>query len=141
MVNRVLRGVTITLVIVALAFSVALLAKDAGMGTLLRLPRSIISALSLSLVGVAFLIVQLVIRPRAKEFLRNMLLAATFVLWGVVQLMTQNILSIRLGNFVVALFVLDLAWAVLLSVRPAQISIQPRVGPANCPPDQSSRHV
>jgi hypothetical protein len=41
------------------------------------------------------------------------LLAMTFILWGIVQLMPQNALSARLGNVVVALYVLDVAWAIL----------------------------
>jgi len=121
---------TITLVVLALAFSTALLAKDAGMSHIPRLPRGVISAMPLLLVGVAFLILQLMIRPRPKECLKNLLLAATFILWGIVQLMPQNVLSMRLGNLVVALYVLDLAWTILLGVGRAQESIPPRASKA-----------
>jgi hypothetical protein len=45
--------------------------------------------------------------------LKNALLAATFLLWGAIQLMPQNATSMRLGNVVIALYVVDLAWVVL----------------------------
>jgi hypothetical protein len=123
--NRFLRGITITLVGLALAFSSALLAKDTGMRSLPRLPLHVISAVSLLLVGVAFLMLHLKIQPRSKDLLKNLLLAGTFILWGIVQLMPQNVLSMRLGNVVVALFVLDLAWAILVSLSPTQESNLP----------------
>jgi hypothetical protein len=111
--NLLLRCITIALVVLALASCIALLAKDAGVGALLRLPRSAISAAPLLLVGASFLILQTTICPRLMELLKNGLLAATFLLWGAVQLMPRNPTSIRLGNVVIALYVLDLAWVIL----------------------------
>ena len=89
---------------------------DAGMGTLPRLSAAATSAAPLLLVGTSFLFVQPIIRPRLVELLKNVLLAATFLLWGIVQLMPQNAISIRLGNVVIALYVLDLAWMTLGTV-------------------------
>ena len=124
---------TIILVVLALGSSVALLAKDAGMGTLPRLPLHVLSGVALLLVGGAFLLVQPMMCLRPKEILKNALLAATFILWGTVQFMAQNVLSMRLGNFVVALFVLDLAWATLVAVNPPeQRAHVSRLGRANC---------
>jgi hypothetical protein len=111
--------------------SAALLVKDLGKGAFLRLPRGVISGAPLLLVGVAFLTIQLVIRPQWKELLKNALLAATFILWGIVQLMPQNGWSLKLGNLVVVLFVLDLAWTILQSVRLTQQSKVPKVCPDN----------
>ena len=124
-VTWLLRSITITLSVLAVAFSGVLLAKDAGVEILPQLPVHVISAVSLLLVGAASLIVQAMMRLRPKELLKNLLLAATFFLWGIVQLMPHSILSIRLDNLVVALFVLDLAWAALLNVRPSRESVQP----------------
>ena len=130
--NRFLRCMTIALVVSAFAFTSALLINDAGTGTLQGPTRSLISALSLLLVGVAFLIVQPILPLRPKEFLKNVLLAATFILWGIVQLMPQSVLSLRLGSLVVALYVLDLGLVILLSVSPTEESKLPRAFPANC---------
>lgn len=126
--NRLLGGTTIALVVVALAFSIALLVRDAGIGTP-RLSRNVIAAASLLLVGLAFSIQQLMIRPRSKALLKNLLLAANFMLWGVIQLMPRNTLSLRLERLVIALFVLELAWTILLSLRPTQRSIFPETYP------------
>lgn len=63
----------------------------------------------------AFLILQAAIRPRLIDLLKNALLAATFLLWGGIQFMPQNALSLRLGNVVIALYVVDLAWVILSS--------------------------
>jgi hypothetical protein len=127
--NRLVRYITITLAILALAFSGALLIKDAGLGDFRTLTSSFISAISLLLAGVGYLIVQLIMRLRLSEFLKNVLLAMTFILWGIVQLMPQNALSARLGNLVVALYVLDAAWAILLITRPTNKSQVPMTLP------------
>jgi hypothetical protein len=113
MVNNSLRWVSYGLAILALAAGIVLLLGDAKLGTFSGLPPAAISAAPLLLVGTAFLIVQPILRPRFMEMLKNVLLAATFLLWGAVQLMPQNAASIRLGNVVIVLYVLDLAWVIL----------------------------
>jgi hypothetical protein len=117
--NKISRWLTIGLVVLALAACVGLLASDSRAVNALGLSASAISAAPLLLVGMSFLIVQTMIRPRLLELLRNMLLVAAFILWGVVQLMAQSVLSKRLGNVVIALYVLDLAWVILARVNPA----------------------
>jgi hypothetical protein len=116
--NRILRWLTMGLVVLALAACVGLLASDSRAVNALGLSASAISAAPLLLVGMSFLIVQTMIRPRLLELLRNMLLVAAFILWGVVQLMAQSVLSKRLGNVVIALYVMDLAWVILARVNP-----------------------
>ncbi len=113
MLNNALRWISYGLAILALATGTALLLADARLGTLPRLPAAAISAAPLLLVGTAFLIMQPVIRPRLAELLKNALLAATFLLWGAIQFMPRNTASLRLGNVVIALYVLDLAWVIL----------------------------
>jgi hypothetical protein len=108
---------TIIFVTLALATGGALLARDSGVGIFPGLSRGAASAAPLLSGGIAFLILQLIIRARLKDLLKNVLLAATFILWGIVQLIPQNFLSIRLGNVVVPLFVLDLAWATMSGVN------------------------
>ena len=111
--NKVLGWISIGLSIFALAAGIALLLADARPGTLPRLPAAWISASPLLSVGAAFLIMQSVIRPRPMELLKNVLLAATFLLWGAIQFMPRNATSLLLGDVVIALYVVDLAWVIL----------------------------
>jgi hypothetical protein len=111
--NKFFRWTSYSLAILALAAGMALLIGDAKLGSLSRFPAAAISAAPLLLVGTAYLFLQPIIRPRLVELAKNLLLAATFLLWGTIQLMPQNTLSIRLGNVVIALYVLDLAWLIL----------------------------
>jgi len=68
-------------------------------------------------VGLSFAIAQPIVRPRRLELLKNLLLAATFLLWGAVQLMPQNLVSKKLGDVVIALYVTDLAWTVMAGLN------------------------
>jgi hypothetical protein len=113
----ILRWISYGMAVLALAASVGLLIGDAGAGTLPRFSAAVTSAAPLLLVGTSFLFMQPVIRPRLVELLKNVLLAATFLLWGIVQFMPQNAMSLRLGNLVIALYVLDLAWMTLGAVK------------------------
>jgi hypothetical protein len=115
--NKILRSLAIALVGLAVASSIGLLVRDASPGVARGHSAAVISAVPLLAVGLSFLVVQAMVRPRRTELLKNLLLAATFLLWGVVQLMTQSVLSKRLGDVVVVLYVADLAWTVLAGVR------------------------
>jgi hypothetical protein len=96
-----------------------LLTSDTKLAIPLGFSAQVISAAPLLLIGVSLLIVQAILRPSWTELLKNILLAAAFILWGVVQLMQETALSKRLGDIVIALYVLDLAWMILASVNPA----------------------
>jgi hypothetical protein len=113
MLNNILRWISYVLAVLALAAGIGLLIGDAKIWTPPGLSAAVISAAPLLLVGASFLILQPIIRPPLGEFLKNALLAATFLLWGAIQLMPRNATSMRLGNVVIALYVLDLAWVVL----------------------------
>ena len=115
MLQNTLRWISYGLAILALAASLALLVRDAEMGTLSQFPATVISSAPLLLVGLSYLFLQPILRPRVQELGKNLLLAATFLLWGAVQLMPQNTLSVRLSNLVIVLYVLDLAWVILSS--------------------------
>jgi hypothetical protein len=115
--NKILRWLAIVLVGLALASSAGLLVRHARIGVVRGLSAAVISAVPLLAAGLSFLVVQAMVRPHWTELLKNLLLAATFLLWGVVQLMTQSVLSQRLGDAVVALYVVDLAWTILARVR------------------------
>jgi hypothetical protein len=115
--NKILRWLAIALVGLAVASSIGLLVRGARIGVAHGVSAASLSAVPLLAVGLSFLLVQAMVRPRRTELLKNLLLAATFLLWGVVQLMTQSVLSKRLGDVVVALYVMDLAWTILARVR------------------------
>ncbi len=109
--HAILRWVSCGLAVLALLAGAALLllgARPAG-----GLPSVVISAAPLLLVGVAFLALQPVLRPRPSELLKNVLLALTFLLWGGLQFLPQNSLSMWLENLVIVLYVVDLAWVIL----------------------------
>jgi hypothetical protein len=112
-INSLLRWFSYALAVLALAASVGLLIGDLGIGKLPPLSAAATSAAPLLLVGTSYLFVQPILRPRLVELLKNVLLAATFLLWGVVQFLPPNELSARLGNVVIALYVVDLAWVTL----------------------------
>jgi hypothetical protein len=118
--TSILRCSTIALAVLALAAGVVLLANDTKMAAYLGLSSTAISAAPLLLIGVAFVIFQPLAHPRWKDLLKNLLLAGTFILWGIIQLMPQTALSLRLGNLVIALFVLDLAWIIVAGLTSKQ---------------------
>jgi peptidoglycan/LPS O-acetylase OafA/YrhL len=121
--NKILRYVALALVGLAAVSSILLLAGGSPFGPLGRRAQ-LVSALPLLAIGVSFLIVQCIVRPRSAELLKNVLLAATFLLWGVVQLMEQSPLSKKLGDLVVVLYVVDLAWTILMGVKPKGKSVE-----------------
>ncbi len=67
-----------------------------------------LSALPLLVTGVAYIFMQAIVRPRALELVKRLMLAFAFLLWGVVQLMPAGDLATELGNVVIALYVIDL---------------------------------
>lgn len=72
-----------------------------------------LTALPLLAIGMSFLIMQALLRQSRPQLLKNLLLAATFLLWGVAELLPEHGLSKILDEVVIALFVIDLAWTIL----------------------------
>jgi peptidoglycan/LPS O-acetylase OafA/YrhL len=116
-VNKALRWLTTFLIVLALACTAALLTSDAKIRIPFGISASVISAAPLLLIGVSCLVFLAVLRPRWSDLVKNILLTAAFLLWGVVQLMEQSALSKTLGDIVIALYVLDLAWVILAGVN------------------------
>ena len=114
--NRILRLLAFTLVAFALILSAGMLANDSTAAAVRGRLAEAISAFALLAVGFAFVLIQMILRPAPQELLKNLLLAATFLLWGIVQLMRQNLLSKTLGDVVIALYVTDLAWTIFASL-------------------------
>jgi hypothetical protein len=101
----------------AIACTIGLLTSDPNMPVFSGISASAISAAPLLLIGASLLVFQTMLRPRGSELLKNLLLAAAFLLWGIVQLMEQSALSRELGHVVIGLYVLDLAWVILARVN------------------------
>ncbi len=115
--KQTLLYLAMALILLAAISSIALLAGDSRIFEVPGRRAAVISALPLLAVGFSFLILQPILRPRWTELFKNLLLAATFLLWGAVQLMTRNLTSKTLGDVVIALYVTDLAWTILARVR------------------------
>jgi hypothetical protein len=118
MVMKVLtRRVAKFFVVVAITCSVVLLTKDCGIKLPGRISQTSTAAASLLLVGGALLIAQTLIHPETMELIRNVLLSVAFIMWGLVQLLPLTALSEKLGDMVVALFVVDVAWTTLAIIK------------------------
>jgi hypothetical protein len=117
MLNKMLRWTGYGISVIALVASAALLLSDAKRWSHPGLSAAVVSSAPLLLVGVAFLLMQPILRPRPADLLKNVLLAGTFLLWGAIQLMPQNALAARLGSLVIVLYVVDLAWVILGSAN------------------------
>jgi len=122
--NKLFLRLAMGLVVLAVVSNIVLLASDSNIGDAPARWAAVISALPLLTVGLSFLLIQLIIRPRWAELLKNLLLSATFLLWAAVQLMTQNLLSKRLGDVVITLYVTDLAWTILAGLKPMRRPVE-----------------
>ena len=97
-----------SLIIAALVFAAILLASDtSAVPAQLHAP---LSALPLALAGIGYAVLQLYKRPPRGTLLKRLLLAATFVIWAVDQLLPSGRLAAFIGDAVIAAYVLDLYW-------------------------------
>lgn len=71
---------------------------------------SYLSAVPLALAGIGYAILQLRARPPRGTLFKRILLAATFVIWAVDQLLAPGRLATLIGDVVIAAYVLDLYW-------------------------------
>jgi len=77
-----------------------------------------ISAAPLLLIGVAYLALQILVRPGLHEFLRRLLVASAFIIWGIDQLLPPSPVAGALGDLVILLYVVDLALIVKEQLPP-----------------------
>jgi len=71
-----------------------------------------VSALPLALAGIGYAILQFRTKPPLATLLKRLLLAATFVLWAIDQLLPSGWLATFLGDVVIGAYVLDLYWLI-----------------------------
>ncbi len=68
-----------------------------------------VSALPLLLIGIAYLGLQVMLRPSPIELFKRIMLAAAFILWGIDQLLPMGPVATTLGDIVIVLYIIDLA--------------------------------
>ena len=122
MLNSIFRWSSFGLAILALAASVALLIGDTRMQASTDSWKSMASASPLLLGGLAFLLVQSLAQSGGIELIKNLILAGAFLLWGAIQLMPPTPIAKYLGNVVIVLYVVDLAWGTLVVVNSSRRS-------------------
>ena len=71
-----------------------------------------LSSLPLALAGAAYGVLQIRLRPDRSTLLKRLLLAGTFLLWAIDQLLPSGQLATVLGDLVVSAYVLDLFWII-----------------------------
>jgi hypothetical protein len=69
-----------------------------------------LSALPLALAGAGYALLQVCVKPPTGILLKRLLLAATFLMWAVDQLLPPGRAATLLGDVVIAAYVLDLYW-------------------------------
>lgn len=98
------------LMITALALAGILLASDTSF-----VPDKLhasLSSLPLAMAGIGYAVLQLYTRPPLGILLKRLLLAATFVMWAVDQLLPSGRLAVFIGDAVIGAYVLDLYWLI-----------------------------
>ena len=71
-----------------------------------------LSAVPLAVAGVGYAMLQFRVRPAGETLLKRLLLAATFMVWAVDQLLSSRWAAVFIGDVVIAAYVLDLHWLI-----------------------------
>jgi hypothetical protein len=71
-----------------------------------------LSSLPLAIAGIGYATLQLRVRPPLGTLLKRLLLAATFMIWAIDQLLPAGWLATLIGDVVIAAYVLDLYWLI-----------------------------
>jgi len=71
-----------------------------------------LSSLPLGLAGFSYALLQFHLAPPTRTLLKRLLLAATFIIWAIDQLLPAGPLATLLGDLVIATYVLDLFWLI-----------------------------
>jgi len=71
-----------------------------------------LGAIPLALVGIAYALMQVRLKPDGATLAKRLLLAGTFILWAVDQFLPPGRLANVVGDFVVSAYVIDLYWII-----------------------------
>jgi hypothetical protein len=72
-----------------------------------------LSSVPLALAGIGYALLQIQLKPPVPTLLKRLLLAGTFVLWAVDQLLPAGPTAVFIGDVVIAAYVVDLFWIVV----------------------------
>jgi hypothetical protein len=97
-----------SLMVIALAFAGVLLLSNLPL--ISNTLHSYLSSVPLAIAGIGYAILQLRAGPPRGTLFKRLLLAATFVIWAVDQLLPSGRLATLIGDVVIAAYVLDLFW-------------------------------
>jgi hypothetical protein len=81
-----------------------------------------LSSLPLAMAGIGYAVLQFLRRPPLGTMLKRLLLAATFVLWAIDQLLPAGKVATFIGDAVIAVYILDLYWLIQEQVASADSS-------------------
>ncbi len=97
-----------SLMLIALAFAGILLLSNVPVVS--DKLHAYLSSVPLAVAGIGYAGLQLWARPSGGTLFKRLLLAATFVIWAVDQLLPSGRLATLIGDVVIAAYVLDLFW-------------------------------
>jgi hypothetical protein len=97
-----------SLMMIALAFAGILLLSNVPV--ISDRLHAYLSSVPLAVAGIGYAVLQLRARPPREALFKRLLLAATFVIWAVDQLLPSGRIATLIGDMVIAAYVLDLYW-------------------------------
>jgi len=71
-----------------------------------------LSSLPLALIGIAYAVLQIRLKPDRATLAKRLLLAGTFILWAIDQFLPSGKLATLVGDIVVSAYVIDLFWII-----------------------------
>jgi hypothetical protein len=103
---------TVSALLAKCAVVVAALLMFSNLGNTPVLLHTWLGAAPLALVGIAYALLQIRLKPDRTTLLKRLLLAATFVIWAIDQFLPNGRFATLVGDFVVSAYVIDLFWVV-----------------------------
>jgi hypothetical protein len=71
-----------------------------------------LSSIPLALIGIAYAVLQIRLKPDRATLAKRLLLAGTFILWAIDQFLPAGRLATLVGDVVVSAYVIDLFWII-----------------------------
>ncbi len=112
--TRVIRFVALLLGLALISSGLLLLYDSVSPFTtfLAHIAHAPLSAIPLLSIGIAYLLLQTILRPHIGELLKRLMVASAFIFWGIDQLLPGGLLATALGDIVIVLYIIDLAFLI-----------------------------